>query len=54
MIYSLLGVVISVVFSIRAASFAVWQFKNKNILGAFAVFSLSLLSVILSFLQLNY
>lgn len=41
MIYVLIVAAVVLIFSIKAFSFGIWQFKNKNITGGILIFLLS-------------
>ena len=53
MIYLIIAAIIVLITSIRAISFSIWQFKNKNILGGIMVFLLSVSAVVLTAMQLK-
>ncbi len=53
MIYITVGLIVVIIFSVRAAGFAVWQFKNKNPFGGAVVLALSAAAIILTAMQLK-
>lgn len=53
MIYVLIAAAVVLIFSIKAFSFGIWQFKNKNITGGILIFLISAAAVVSVFKEIR-